>query len=221
MSDFVDQGRCKQQAQYKQKSPDVKDSHLTCTNSGFDTSWNLCQNEHNIYLNRTRQRVAEWFQIMVHFLADQQRHLSPLTFTQKTPMSPKKKRGASSKVEAADGTPVVRVHIWLQNGNSAAFGLGRLMLLQAIDETGSLKSAAESLGMSYRAAWGKLKSSEEALGMALVEKNGGNRSGYALTPFGRKMKEQFRKWFAKVEEEALEQAKELFPFSVQGFEEQE
>jgi len=40
-----------------------------------------------------------------------------------------------------------------------------------------LKAAAEELGMSYRAAWGKLKASEEALGMALVEKVGGNKTG--------------------------------------------
>lgn len=133
-------------------------------------------------------------------------------------MSPKRKRPPST--DTVDiGKPVVRLHIWLQSSNGAAFGLGRLMLLEAIEETGSLKAAAEHLGMSYRAAWGKLKTSEEALGQALVEKNGGNRSGYTLTPYGRAMMEQFRQWFQNVEQAAQEQARELFPFDVSGFEE--
>jgi len=113
---------------------------------------------------------------------------------------------------------MVRVHIWLQTADGVAFGLGRLMLLQAIEESGSLKSAAERLGMSYRAAWGKLKSSEEALGRPLVEKTGGNRSGYTLTAYGREMKDCFRQWFDDVERLAQDRARQLFPFEVSNFE---
>lgn len=131
-------------------------------------------------------------------------------------MSPKKKRAAAnSPADSQDA--VVRVHIWLQSSDGVAFGLGRLMLLEAIEESGSLKSAAERLGMSYRAAWGKLKSSEEALGQPLVEKTGGNRSGYTLTPYGRQLTDCFRQWFHDVEATALTRARELFPFDVSGF----
>lgn len=133
-------------------------------------------------------------------------------------MSPKRK-GTATSAQQEPGKPVVRLHIWLQSNNGAAFGLGRLMLLEAIEETGSLKAAAQHLGMSYRAAWGKVKTSEEALGQALVEKTGGNRSGYTLTPYGRAMMEKFRQWFQNVEKAAQEQARELFPFEVSGFEE--
>lgn len=134
-------------------------------------------------------------------------------------MSPKSKRKFQTEPHFETGKPVVRIHIWLQSGPGAAFGLGRLMLLEAIEETGSLKAAAQHLGMSYRAAWGKIKSSEEALGRSLLEKTGGNRSGYTLTPFGLEMKELFQKWFQNVEAAALEQATDIFPFDVTGFEE--
>jgi len=49
------------------------------------------------------------------------------------------------------------------------FGHGRRALLRAIDECGSLNSAAKRLNMSYRAAWGRLKASEERLGIKLTE----------------------------------------------------
>ena len=48
--------------------------------------------------------------------------------------------------------PTVRMHLWLELGESVYFGMGRAMLLDRIEEYGSLRKAAESLGMSYRAA---------------------------------------------------------------------
>ena len=79
---------------------------------------------------------------------------------------------------------VIRLHLWMESGGGTVFGMGRLQLLERIETCGSLKAAAEDLGMSYRAAWGKLKASEEALGIALVEKLGGNKSGCRLTREG-------------------------------------
>jgi molybdate transport repressor ModE-like protein len=76
-------------------------------------------------------------------------------------------------------TPTVRMHLWLESGESVYFGMGRVMLLDKIEEHGSLRKAAEALGMSYRAAWGKLKATEEALGLVLVESSGTRRGGSA------------------------------------------
>ncbi|MBI4798570.1 MAG: LysR family transcriptional regulator, partial [Desulfarculus sp.] len=59
--------------------------------------------------------------------------------------------------------------MWLERDGRVLFGQGRQELLAAIVETGSLAGAAQKLGMSYRAAWGRLKASEERLGLALVE----------------------------------------------------
>jgi len=111
----------------------------------------------------------------------------------------------------------IRLHLWLERGGDTLFGLGRLQLLERIETCGSLKAAAEELGMSYRAAWGKLKASEEALGIALVEKVGGNKSGCRLTPEGAALAAAFRTWFAAVERHAVVEAKALFPFLCDRF----
>jgi len=113
----------------------------------------------------------------------------------------------------------IRLHLWMERGGSTLFGLGRLQLLERIETSGSLKAAAEELGMSYRAAWGKLKASEEALGLALVEKVGGNKSGCRLTPEGTALVEAFRAWFADVELHAVARANAIFPFLCGRFQE--
>ena len=112
---------------------------------------------------------------------------------------------------------IVRMNLWLETDDGVAFGLGRLLLLEALRDLGSLKAAAEKLGMSYRAAWGKLKTTEEALGRPLVEKPAGNRSGYQLTMYGAELADRFREWFDAIEAEALHKARELFPFHLRGF----
>lgn len=117
--------------------------------------------------------------------------------------------------------PTVRMHLWLELGESVYFGMGRAMLLDRIEEYGSLRKAAESLGMSYRAAWGKLRSTEEVLGEALVETVGTKRGGYRLTPAGRRIRDNFTAWFKAVEEVALIQARHIFGKDVQSYSERE
>lgn len=50
-------------------------------------------------------------------------------------------------------------------------------LLNKIKEKGSLKSAADSLEMSYRKAWGNIKDAEELLGYELTNKERGGKDG--------------------------------------------
>lgn len=107
--------------------------------------------------------------------------------------------------------PVVRVHIWMETGGETLLGLGRAQLLERIEEFGSLKKAAESLGMSYRAAWGKIKHSERTLGFQLLDKSD-NKSGFRLTVFGKCLADAYRSWFEEVERRAFELACEKFPF---------
>ena len=113
--------------------------------------------------------------------------------------------------------PTVRMHLWLESGESVYFGMGRVMLLDRIEEYGSLRKAAESLGMSYRAAWGKLRATEDALGEVLVETVGAKRGGYRLTPAGRGLRDKFRAWFAAVENVAVAQAKMIFDEDVLSY----
>jgi len=106
--------------------------------------------------------------------------------------------------------PVVRLHMWLETREGVFFGIGRVQLLELIERTGSLKAAAERMGMSYRAAWGKIKTSEKIIGFKLIEKIGGNRSGYRLTEFGRLLTENFRDWYEDVERQAVARAQQIF-----------
>lgn len=87
-------------------------------------------------------------------------------------------------------------------------GSGKRLILQTIDETGSIKAAAEHLKMSYRAAWGKIKVTEERLGFKLVETSvgGGKNRGARLTEEAR----QLLKMFKELQEEGNRQADILF-----------
>jgi len=115
--------------------------------------------------------------------------------------------------------PIMRLHLWLETEKGIVFGLGRLRLLECIRSGMSLKAAAEKLGMSYRAAWGKIKRTEKVLGIPLIEKKGGNRSGYRLSPAGEMLMSRFEQWYAEVERFALERGRELMPCRPLSFEE--
>ncbi len=71
----------------------------------------------------------------------------------------------------------VKSKVWLEANGRMIFSDGRLELLEAVDELGSLSRAARRLGMSYRAAWGLLKVTEQALGAPLLEVTIGGRAG--------------------------------------------
>ena len=78
--------------------------------------------------------------------------------------------------------------VWLETDNGYVFGPGIYSLLRKIEETGTLKDAANSLGMSYRYAWGLVKHIENRLGASLLESHkGGSQGGGGtnLTELGR------------------------------------
>lgn len=116
-----------------------------------------------------------------------------------------------------DAEATVRVHIWLESEHKAFIGLGRALLLRRIQDTGSLKGAAESVNMSYRAAWGKIRQSEEALGRSLLVARGGRKSGHELTPFALELIQAFEEWFEMVEQFANESAVKVFHSALRPF----
>jgi molybdate transport system regulatory protein len=69
----------------------------------------------------------------------------------------------------------------------ASIGPGKVRLLEEIEKTGSIRKAAESVGMSFRQAWLLLRAIEEMFGQpVIVTLRGGVRGGgSALTPLGR------------------------------------
>ncbi|WP_018123319.1 winged helix-turn-helix domain-containing protein [Desulfovibrio oxyclinae] len=113
--------------------------------------------------------------------------------------------------------PTMRLHLWLETGGGVLFGLGRLQLLREVERRGSLKAAAEALGMSYRGAWGKIKTTEELFGEKLIERAASRRSGYHLTSFGTALAKRFDDWFREVEDFALSTGREYLPFSLEKY----
>lgn len=72
----------------------------------------------------------------------------------------------------------VNVRVWLENEEGTyVIGDGSFKLLKEIEQTGSLKEAAENLGMSYRYAWGKIKKMEDRLGICIMNSQKGGKDG--------------------------------------------
>lgn len=58
--------------------------------------------------------------------------------------------------------------LFIESDDDYVFGPGRLALLKAVRDLGSLRKAAQYFGMSYRWAWGRLDSAEKKMGIALM-----------------------------------------------------
>jgi len=109
-----------------------------------------------------------------------------------------------------DGALTLRLHVWFERNEKIFMGIGRALLLEKIEEYGSLRQAATEMKMSYRAAWGKLKAAEESIGKPLVQKIKGKGQRYELTPVGRQLARQFQQLQSEIETYAMSKARELF-----------
>jgi molybdate transport system regulatory protein len=80
----------------------------------------------------------------------------------------------------------VSIRIDLESGGR--IGPGKIALLEAIDKTGSITAAAQSMNMSYRRAWLLVDEINHLLREPAVSTaQGGSRGGGAkLTPMGQK-----------------------------------
>lgn len=105
---------------------------------------------------------------------------------------------------------IPRFKVWFETEDGYAFGPGTFNLLKMIESKGSLMMAAESLGMSYRYAWGLMKKVKERIGTPILEtfKGGIHGGGGAtLTDEGRWLLEEYSRVmeaFTRVSEEYLE-----------------
>jgi len=90
--------------------------------------------------------------------------------------------------------------IWLEK-DGGVLGSGFFQLLEQIEKSGTIAAAAESMGMSYRAAWGKIKVAEKQCGIPLVAtKVGGDTGGGAnLTPEASDLLRKFYRFRQDVE----------------------
>lgn len=96
----------------------------------------------------------------------------------------------------------VRGRIWIEKDGELYMGWGRVMLLERIDELGSIAAAARSMKLAYRNAWLWVESANRLAPSPLVEKvTGGQGGGYArLTEEGKRVVAQYRDLQSKFQE---------------------
>ncbi|MDI6707394.1 MAG: LysR family transcriptional regulator [Bacillota bacterium] len=70
----------------------------------------------------------------------------------------------------------LRYKIWLDK-NGKAFGDGPLDILNSVERNGSLRKAAEEIGMSYSQVWNLINTLEKRLGFKLLKKRVGGQQG--------------------------------------------
>lgn len=82
-----------------------------------------------------------------------------------------------------------RCKLWFDAEGVSVIGEGRATLLKAIDEYGSLSTAAKKIGISYRHAYSLISSLNSRCGRAVVRSSiGGIKGGgMELTGFGRQL----------------------------------
>lgn len=83
----------------------------------------------------------------------------------------------------------IKSRIWIESNNHMLLGEGRVRLLKAIEEQGSLSKAAKSLNMSYKKAWNLLdtinKSSQKPVVVTTI--GGKNGGGAQITAYGKSL----------------------------------
>jgi len=96
-------------------------------------------------------------------------------------------------VTAPEKKYCVRVRIWVDEESGPFIGHGRVLLLEKINETGSITNAAKAIKMSYRQAWQLVEDMNKRSRTPLVIKvlGGKNGGGARLSEEGIKMIERF------------------------------
>lgn len=99
----------------------------------------------------------------------------------------------------------IRLKVWIENQEGdLVLGTGRVVMLEAIERSGSINKAAQQLNMSYRALWGRLMETEERLGRKLLirSQGGAKGGGSQLTPLAVSLVKQFREFQSRLQEDA-------------------
>lgn len=88
----------------------------------------------------------------------------------------------------------LQVRARLLHGEEIAMGPGKLALLDAIVETGSISAAARKMGMSYRRAWLLVDTMNRCFKSPLVSSSAGGAQGggASVTALGESVREAYR-----------------------------
>jgi len=97
----------------------------------------------------------------------------------------------------------IHVKIWFEKKGESIIGPGRLAILEAINETGSLTQATEMCNISFRKAWKLINEINDKLEQPVIstERGGkGGGGGTVLTEYGKKLLMQYKKIQSKLDE---------------------
>lgn len=101
--------------------------------------------------------------------------------------------GLAHREQAAQTAPEIRFRVDFDDRCSV--GAGKIRLLEAVEQTGSLAQGARDIGMSYRRAWLLIDSMNAEFDTPVVSASvGGTGGGGAkVTSFGRQLIDAYRK----------------------------
>jgi molybdate transport system regulatory protein len=119
----------------------------------------------------------------------------------------------------------IEVHgaLWLAAGGQSIAGHGRIALLKAVAEQGSITRAAKAFGMSYKAAWDAIDAMNARASLPVVERViGGKGGGHTrVTEFGQKLINRYdevnavhRRFLHLIEKDAMDLDREFSLLSV-------
>ena len=124
---------------------------------------------------------------------------------------PLRQRASANPASEAAGLAGAIPRIRILFGEDARLGPGKIDLLEAIGQTGSISAAGRELSMSYRRAWLLVDSVNGMFKTAVVTAaaGGAHGGGAQLTDFGRELVAAYRRIEARMGEVVRE---ELAPF---------
>ena len=95
-------------------------------------------------------------------------------------------------------TPGIRVKWFVAD---ETIGVGKIRLLEKIDELGSISAAARELGMGYRRAWFLITSLQQGFDAALIDtvRGGSTHGGAAITKLGKELVRRFNSHEAEIQ----------------------
>lgn len=84
--------------------------------------------------------------------------------------------------------------LWFRKSDNRFLGADRIMLLEQIEDLGSINKAAKALGISYKTAWQLVNTINNLSEKAIVERTAGGKDGGGtrLTREGKKILRQYR-----------------------------
>jgi molybdate transport repressor ModE-like protein len=104
-----------------------------------------------------------------------------------------------------------KIKVWIEDQHhNLLFGGGKTQVLEFIDQTGSIKEAANKVGMNYKKAWNHVKVLQENIQDELVVVNKGSGGGTKLTPKAQELIKAYKILRADVNSYAEKRFEELF-----------